>query len=135
MQLLPTFVIQDIDKVSLTALAAPEKPILFLKLKLGRVNRKVYSSSSLQGQHSGMETFILFVHAFRGCDTTSAIHGKGKKLLMKLIACDNVLKECVDTFNRTNATADDVKKAGKFLFLHLYGSKAEKLTLDAFSLH
>lgn len=131
-QLLPTIVTQDIDVlVILTALATPGKPVLFLKPKIGRAKRKVYSSTILQGQHSGIKTYILLAHAFSGCDTTSAIHGKGKKQLMKIISNNSTLKECVDTFNSPNTTASNVKKSGETMFLHLYGAKAESLTLDA----
>lgn len=48
---------------------------------------------------------------------------------MKSIACDSALKKCVDTFNKTNTMAHEEKKAGQTLFIHLYGTKAEKLTL------
>lgn len=41
------------------------------------------------------------------------------------------LKECVASFNRTCATDDEVKKAVETMFLHLYGSRAENLTLGA----
>lgn len=45
-------------------------------------------------------------------------------------ASDTALMECVDAFNMTNATAEEVKKACEILFLHLYGAEARNLTLD-----
>lgn len=54
---------------------------------------------------------------------------------MKLRASGNALKQCVETFNRTSAMADEVKKADETLFLHLYETKAENVTLNAFWLH
>lgn len=39
-----------------------------------------------------MKIYILLAYVFSGCDTTSVIYGKGKKLLMKSIANDSVLK-------------------------------------------
>lgn len=38
---------------------------------------------------------------------------------------------CVDKFNRENAMVDEVKKAFKDLFLHLYEAKSEKFIPDS----
>lgn len=54
------------------------------------------------------------------------------KLIMKLIANDSALKKFVDTLNRRNAMADEVKQASETLFFHFYGTKAENPTLKAF---
>lgn len=48
--------------------------------------------TSLQGHHSSMKIYILLVHAFNGCVTTSAILGKDKNLLIKSIAGNSCLK-------------------------------------------
>lgn len=60
-----------------------------------------------------MKIYILLAYVFSGCDTTSVIYGKGKKLLMKSIANDSVLKKSVNTFKRMNARTNEVKKAGE----------------------
>lgn len=45
---------------------------------------------------------------------------------MKSIATNSALNECVDTFKRMNATADEVKKSRETLFLYLYWTKTKK---------
>lgn len=62
------------------ARASPQRPIFLLKPKIGQVRRKVFSPFSLQQQHRNVKDYILTVHGFNGCDTTSAIYGKGKKI-------------------------------------------------------
>lgn len=51
---------------------------------------------------------------------------------MKSKVTGSAFREYVATFNETNATSDGVKKVDETLFLHLYETKEEKLTLDAF---
>lgn len=53
---------------------------------------------------------------------------------MKLTANDSTLKEFVDTPNRRNAPSNELKKAGETLFLHFYGTKAEKSPAQCISL-
>lgn len=39
---------------------------------------------------------------------------------MKSIVYDSTLKECVNTFYKMNSTADEMKKEGEKMFLHLF---------------
>lgn len=73
---------QDIDLlVILTQLAITVKEnIYFLKPKIGKTSEKFYTQNSFK--HPELNKFILFLHAFLGCDTTSAISGMGKKIYM-----------------------------------------------------
>lgn len=48
----------------------------------------------------------------------------------EVVMNDSALEECVDTFNRTNATADEMEKLGETLFPNLYGSKAWKTSFS-----
>ena len=66
---------------------------------------------------------ILFIHAWSGCDTTSAIFNKGKTALMKLIAKwdRKVLDIICFTFNNTHVTLEEIGKAEVKLFVTTYG--------------
>jgi hypothetical protein len=123
---------QDTDiLVLLTALAPAEQEYLLVKPKLGRTPQKVFSSNYLQQQHHDVKSYILFVHAFSGCDTTSAVYGKGKKQILKLIENERELSNWVKIFYKLDATHNEIKIAGESIFLSLYGSKAGQDTLDS----
>lgn len=126
-----TIVTQDVDiLVLMVAHALPDKPVLLMKPPIGKVKRKVFSSLALQQQHQDLKEFILLVHGFSGCDSTSAIYGKGKKQLLKIFEANASLMECVRVFNSTDATPNEIEKAGERIFLFLYGTTNFNITLD-----
>ena len=55
-----------------------------MKSPIGKVKKEIFLFSALQQQHQNFREFILFVHGFSGCDSTSTIYGKEKKQLMKI---------------------------------------------------
>lgn len=126
-----TIVGQDIDLLVLViALSPADKDIFFLKPNIGKIKAKLFSSQNLQMQFTNVKSFILLAHAFSGCDTTSSVHGKGKKQLLKLLENNRNLDNAVAVFNSVNSNKSEVEKAGEKLFLILYGSKDERQTLD-----
>lgn len=87
---------------------------------------RIYSSKDLQLSNvlkNSKET-VLFAHAFSGSDTTSAFFGKGKLQTINLLNSETNLQEVVKTFNKPNATKEDITGAGEIFTLALY--KAEK---------
>ena len=67
--------------------------------------------------------YITFIHAFGGCDTTSAIFGQGKLSIMKLIGKSSAAREAADIILRNDPTHEEIKQAGLKLFVMLYGRK------------
>lgn len=61
--------------VILIALTPEEKEIYFLKPPKTKTPQKVYSSASLN-KIPKCKNHVLFLHAFTGCDTTSAFYNK-----------------------------------------------------------
>ena len=64
---------------------------------------------------------ILFIHAWSGSDSTSAIFNKGKTALMKQIA--KGVREMFDIcsfLDKIDATPEEIGKAGVKLFLTFY---------------
>ncbi len=69
---------------------------------------------------------LLFLHAFTGCDSTSAIFGKGKVLVVKLFRKSKKLQEVSKTFMNTGSSPDEIGRASTTGFLSLYGSPTGK---------
>ncbi|KAK1884623.1 Chromosome-associated kinesin KIF4 [Dissostichus eleginoides] len=63
--------------------------------------------------------YLLFCHAFTGCDTVSAIAGHGKTTLFDRF-CAGDIDEHVDIFLDTQATKDAVIQAGTTIFQYIY---------------
>ena len=66
---------------------------------------------------------LLFVHAFGGCDTTSAIFDKGKSAVKKLLDKSVEAKTVAKEFMNPNGMQKAIGKAGIQLFVLLYGGK------------
>ena len=68
-----------------------------------------------------MKENILFLHAISGCDTTSSFFRQGKLKFVKLLEKDERLQEIAKVFKKSDATADEVGKAGQQFIAALYG--------------
>ncbi|KAJ8880189.1 hypothetical protein PR048_016655 [Dryococelus australis] len=75
--------------------------------------RKVYCSRELQKGIGNMTKHLLFLHAFMGCDTTSAFY-----------------KRVADIFNNPNTSQDCVAAAGEQFIVHLHGAKDWGWTIE-----
>lgn len=76
-----------------------------------------------------IKSFILFVHAWLGCDTTSFIYDQGKTSIIKKILNSAKLRELCTVVANPVATAEEVGNAGKLIFLIMYGGKpSESIT-------
>ncbi|GBM72837.1 hypothetical protein AVEN_17886-1 [Araneus ventricosus] len=74
---------EDIDfLVLLTGLAPMKENLYFRKCGKGRTPDVLYSTTSFKYKFSRM---TLFIHAFSGCDTTSALFGHGKPKFCSLL--------------------------------------------------
>ena len=68
---------------------------------------------------------ILFIHAWSGCDTTSATFGQGKTFLLKTFNKEfEELQQISSIFSEFRITAEEVGKAGSRVFVILYGGKS-----------
>ena len=76
-----------------------------------------------------LKEHILFIHAWSGCDTTSAIFGQGKTSFCKKMKTSAKLQALSKRISDPAAAEDDVIQAGLQVFLHTYGGeKVESLT-------
>lgn len=74
---------EDVDLlILLTALAPAYSNIYLRKPGRGNTAERLYSAHSLK--HKEVAENILFLHAFSGCDATSALFNQGKKSFVRL---------------------------------------------------
>ena len=66
--------------------------------------------------------YLTFVHAFGGCDTTSAVYGQSKLLILKLLEKSKVTREEAVFFQK-DISPEAVCEAGRKIFVMLYGGK------------
>ena len=69
---------------------------------------------------------ILFMHAWFGSDTTSAIYGYGKKVALKWISQSTIAANLALQFYEENQSSKVVEEAGKQLFKDLYKCNGDK---------
>ena len=67
--------------------------------------------------------YSLVIHAFGGCDTTSAVHDKGKSGILRLVQRSKRAQELCKVFMETSTT-EVVGTVGVELFVLLYGGKS-----------
>lgn len=81
--------------VIMTARSPSNSEIFFLKPGKGKVEQKTCSTRSLEGI---CKKYILFLHAFSGCDGTSAMFQKGKTAAKKLLQKSPYLQDAKEIF-------------------------------------
>ncbi|GBO14905.1 hypothetical protein AVEN_3296-1 [Araneus ventricosus] len=98
---------EDVDlTMILIALAPAESDIYFMKSGKGKVEAKIFSTRKLQKELSFAQT-ILLLHAFSGCDTTSAIYRKSKARTVNLFKNQlSQMKNIADIFYNPSSTSD-----------------------------
>jgi len=123
---------EDIDLLVLVTTLSPSSctNIYFLKPGKLKLDHLCYSANNLKySKH--VKDNILFLHAFSGCDTTSAFFRKGKIQFVKLLDKKNELQDIVSIFLDDNANANDIDDAGQLFITTLYADKcAEMSSLD-----
>ena len=68
---------------------------------------------------------LLFIHAFGGCETTSAVHDKEKGAILRLIQKSKKAQQLSAVFNKPLASQAKIGNTGVNLFILLYGGKNE----------
>ncbi|KYN28694.1 hypothetical protein ALC57_01884 [Trachymyrmex cornetzi] len=80
----PVIVSEDIDVlVILSALCPHNREVYFLKPGRGKIERSIYLSTVALKSYPHSKNFILFLHAFSGCNTSSAFYNHGKNTFIQ----------------------------------------------------
>ena len=67
--------------------------------------------------------YLTFVHAFGGCDTTSADYGQGKLSILQFLEKSKAVREEADVFLQKNVSPEAVCEGGRKIFVMIYGAK------------
>ncbi|GBM09229.1 hypothetical protein AVEN_226724-1 [Araneus ventricosus] len=93
--------------------------IFFLKPWRGEAGDALYCAEILNiSPH--IRDNISFLHAFSGCDTTSALFKQRKKKFMN-VRNSTELQQVVNILRDENACLDDIDEAVQKVFIALYG--------------
>ena len=90
---------------------------LFLTTSKGSYNIREIQEALSERQRR----YLLFSHAFTGCDTVSTIGGHGKTMVFNKL-CTGEMDEHMDVFLDIRATKDAVIGAGIRIFQYLYNA-------------
>ena len=110
--------------IMLTVLSDPEKDIKIMPGRKGHPD-KVYSSAAPRSALGGMVDILLFVHAATGCDTTSAVYHKGKRVPFRKLQAQPALCTAVQVFNDPQSSKNAVAAAGEAFLCVVYGGKID----------
>lgn len=105
-------VVDDSDLALLIAFASPHTNIKIMIPANKAHPDEVFSSKRIRSEMCSMIGSLLFLHAITGCETTSAVYGKGKKLHYKELREDPALGLKKQVVSDPQVSADDVTVAG-----------------------
>lgn len=124
---------EDIDlAVILIANTPPDRNILFMKPGRGKVETNVYSTHQMQ--QLGLKE-MLFLHAFTGCDSTSATFRRSKQGFIKLYQKHPEIRKAAEVFHNPSSLHAEVEKAGQLCMLKWYGAPAKESSLNTYRYH
>ncbi|XP_043279745.1 uncharacterized protein [Venturia canescens] len=116
----------DTDLLVLLIVLTHCSRIFFYKITPNSKKDTLYATDD----HADLKPFILFAHAFSGCDTTSAIYGKGKKSLFSILKKNSDLQNIVQTFYNAESTIESLCKFAEQIIAHLYSFKNSDQSLS-----
>ncbi|KAJ8678207.1 hypothetical protein QAD02_013994 [Eretmocerus hayati] len=126
----PTMIVgEDTDlPVILTQLTDVNDEVYFFKPGKGKTPHKYYSCSSFES--ISLRPVVAFLHAFSGCDTVSAMFGKGKVGIVKLFQKNLNLVELAEKFNDKDAGVQDLINNGIIIISRIYDPGSDSTDLD-----
>ena len=74
---------------------------------------------------SSIKQHILFIHAWSGCDSVSAIFGKGKASFFKLVSKSISMQVVLETISDYWTTSEEVSDASMKAFKELHGGNSD----------
>ena len=96
---------------------------IFLRSEAGK-NQKIWKISDVVDQAGPVVTsHLLFLHAWCGCDTTSATFGQGKVGLIKKLKQSKEVQMISELMMDSNASVEEVGRVGVRLFVIVFGGK------------
>lgn len=119
----------DVDLlIILSMLPDQYNNIYFLKPSSGKVLEKLFNLNSYELPQYRL--LLGFIHAFSGCDTTSAFFRIGKTTFTKFVLKNmDILHKYIEVFLKDNASDEEIGTASEFIVALLYGAKPNDTSL------
>ena len=118
-----TVVADDTDVAVMMAYHWQEdlKPLLFQSERA----KKCWDIGSCQDELDGNKEHLLFIHAWTGCDSTSAICGKGKVTFANQIKKSELLRKVSKAVTDFRSTKEEIQNVSVEAFQELYGGNLD----------
>nr|CAI5866755.1 unnamed protein product [Callosobruchus analis] len=97
--------------------------LFFFKIPPGQKHTQIYSTSN----NKEFKPFILFGHAFAGCDSTSSIFNQGKKSIIELLNKNEHLAKSVSIFYEKDKVIDELYVVAENVLKKLYSSSSSSI--------
>ncbi|CAH0757850.1 unnamed protein product [Diatraea saccharalis] len=117
---------EDVDLLVIL-MAYPNPNVYLMKPGRNKIPTKYYNTNSLL--EPSVKEHILFLHAFSGCDTTSALYRIGKKKRFSILRKDIELKQLLKIFKDPEADASALTDTGEKFMCTLYGDPSKTLNI------
>ena len=125
----PVIVVADDTDVAVMLLYHWKKELFEIFFQEER-GKKCWSIKRSQLEITDITEHLLFIHAWTGCDSTSAIFGKGKSNFASLVRKSSAMKSVSETLSDYWATDKEVANASVAAFLEMYGGNQENQSLS-----
>ena len=120
---------EDVDiLVILSQLFPNDKKVYLFKPSKGDVGDKLYNSNNFI--YPDLKHLLGFIHAFTGCDTTSAFYLQGKQKIIKLLHDDNDLLQKSLIYNSVDANKETIAEVGSKIIAAMYSRTLKKLNFN-----
>nr|CAH7764460.1 unnamed protein product [Callosobruchus chinensis] len=114
----------DVDLLILLIGLTPNTAnLFFFKIPPGQKHTQIYSTSN----NKEFKQFILFAHAFAGCDSTSSIFNQGKKSIIGLLKKNEYLAKSVSIFYEKDKVIDELYVVAENVLKKLYSSSSTSM--------
>lgn len=119
----PVGIISDnIDILILLISLTEAKEHMYFYKYISQAKMELYSASDFQDTYP----FLLFVHAFCGCHSTSAIYNKGKNTVLKLIKNNIELQNSIKIFYQKETSMFDICKTAEIIMKNIYNATSSE---------
>lgn len=102
----------------MTQFGAAKSNLYLTKFNKSKKPKTIYSPNNFK--YPNLKKIIAFVHAFSGCDTTSAFFERGKEKIFKAIAPDDELINRAQAFFQPEANPDELWKIALDIVSEIY---------------
>ena len=89
-------------------------------------SRRSWSIKTNKPSVNEFQPYLLFLHAWSGCDTTSSTFGKGKSNVLKAFRKFSLVKTFADTITDAKSNQDEVGDASEKMFKLMYGCSVDQ---------